>query len=368
MASKTKEKTRVTEEIELGFIEEADSNSLLSHQFPSKVGGLPAWLSLKPLPTLQQLKCLKCGDPTVFLLQVYAPRDEVEQAFHRTLFIFVCRNPSCCVSNTNSNFRVFRSQLPKINEFYSSQPPKEGVSNPDDHPHAGKLQPLCIICGAAGSKLCGRCHKTSYCSKQHQTIDWKSIHKTICKDSDNVSSPGEVNKPMCFKSPNVLFPEFDLVTEPENYTKTNEKDEQEKMNEYKEFLASEAARSLSEDLDEKELERTATKQSEDDDQFLKFKERIRHEQQQILRFNRGGEPLWISALNKPSEIPRCTCGAERQFEFQVLPQLLNDLNVDSLGVSIDWGVLCIYTCTNSCHIGNNYQEEYLWKQDIVKPD
>ena len=52
--------------------------------------------------------------------------------------------------------------------------------------------------------------------------------------------------------------------------------------------------------------------------------------------------------------------------FQVMPQLLNYLDVDEKdGNSLDWGTLCVYTCRDSCSIGNNYAAEFLWKQDFA---
>ena len=41
---------------------------------------------------------------------------------------------------------------------------------------------------------------------------------------------------------------------------------------------------------------------------------------QVLRYHQNGEPLWVSDEGKPSEddIPRCDCGSERVFEFQVM--------------------------------------------------
>lgn len=41
---------------------------------------------------------------------------------------------------------------------------------------------------------------------------------------------------------------------------------------------------------------------------------------QVLRYSRGGSPLWVSSQHVPSDndIPPCTCGAPRGFEFQVL--------------------------------------------------
>lgn len=57
-------------EVVLGFLEEAERWRLLSPQFPSKVGGKPAWLSQRGLPSAEELECETCHLPMVFLLQV----------------------------------------------------------------------------------------------------------------------------------------------------------------------------------------------------------------------------------------------------------------------------------------------------------
>uniref|UniRef100_A0A4W6FYX2 Programmed cell death 2 n=1 Tax=Lates calcarifer TaxID=8187 RepID=A0A4W6FYX2_LATCA len=77
----------------LGFLEEAEPWRLRSPQFPSKVGGKPAWLSQRGLPSLPELECETCRLPMVFLLQVYAPVSGQDRTFHRTLFLFCCKTP-----------------------------------------------------------------------------------------------------------------------------------------------------------------------------------------------------------------------------------------------------------------------------------
>uniref|UniRef100_A0A452I3E2 Programmed cell death protein 2 C-terminal domain-containing protein n=1 Tax=Gopherus agassizii TaxID=38772 RepID=A0A452I3E2_9SAUR len=123
-----------------------------------------------------------------------------------------------------------------------------------------------------------------------------------------------------------------------------------------------------ESLDEEVLEAMAKHETREDKIFQKFKNRIAAEPEQILRYCRGGEgPIWISGENIPrmKEIPNCSCGAQRMFEFQVMPQLLNHLKVDSLEESIDWGTLVVYTCAENCNQANGYMEEFIWKQDIT---
>ena len=104
-----------------------------------------------------------------------------------------------------------------------------------------------------------------------------------------------------------------------------------------------------------------------DKAFNKFRKRIAHNPEQVLRYDRGGEPLWVSSENVPvgeTAIPNCTyCGGPRTFEFQVMPQLLNYLGEDSRSGGLDWGTFAVYTCKNSCSGGNRtYKTEFIWLQ------
>lgn len=82
--------------VELGFAEEAvEPWRLRREQFPSKVGGRPAWLGECGLPGPSELRCGVCGRPCAFLLQLYAPLPDRPDAFHRGLFLFACRQPAC---------------------------------------------------------------------------------------------------------------------------------------------------------------------------------------------------------------------------------------------------------------------------------
>jgi len=152
----------------------------LSHYFPDKVGGKPAWLSLKPLPSPEALTCGRCGKPCSFLLQKYAPKETL----HRMIFIFLCRDPACCSQNCSDNFVVLRSQLPFKNDFYPLAPPDEEYFDmSSDYAKASSYTPLCVVCGCAGPKLCGKCRRVAYCSKEHQTTHWKAGHRMACGET-----------------------------------------------------------------------------------------------------------------------------------------------------------------------------------------
>ena len=171
--------------LSLGFVEKTPGWLLASRFFPSKVGGKPAWLDLKNLPTSEETSCQKCGNPLVFLLQVYAYLDIDPNCYHRVIFVFMCNDSSCHQTQDSSPFKVFRSQLRRKNEYYPYEDP---VERPDWNTELnvgkfGKLK-ICWVCGCSGTIKCPGCGKVSYCSKNHQTWDWKARHKVECKVSN----------------------------------------------------------------------------------------------------------------------------------------------------------------------------------------
>ncbi|XP_030576372.1 programmed cell death protein 2 isoform X2 [Archocentrus centrarchus] len=302
-------------EVVLGFLEDAEPWRLLSPQFPSKVGGKPAWLSQTGLPSLSALECEICRLPLVFLLQVYAPISGQDRSFHRVLFLFCCKTPECYTRNDNRCMKVFRSQLPRRNEFYPYDPPPEDEPPCDaeeDHtvlPVSGVK--LCWVCGCPGNKACSRCHTVTYCGKHHQTLHWKQSHKKECGSqvSAVTTSP-------------LLFPESELVTEPEEEEKDTKAAEGEQEEEEGGGSSTQSmdCPSLAESLAETDLEEMALHETEDNKVFQRFKKKIAPEPHQVIRYSRGGSPLWVSSQHIPSEqdIPQCTCGAKRTFEFQLL--------------------------------------------------
>lgn len=176
--------------VDLGFVEKCeDSWRLLSHYFPSKLGGSPSWLALTNLPNVSSLKCENCSYPCQFLLQIYSPEENDElqsvdgckmenKAFHRTIFVFVCNAKSC----NNHSLKCFRNQLAKTNKYYSALPPNEDYfDETEPYPKAADYSKLCSVCNCAATKHCSQCKKVNYCTRDHQTFHWKNGHKEICK-------------------------------------------------------------------------------------------------------------------------------------------------------------------------------------------
>jgi len=345
-------------DVELGFIEKAPAWRLRSKFFPSKVGGFPAWLALKDLPTSDELTCRKCWKPLAFLCQSYAPIHKKESCFHRTLFIFICRDPVCSSMNNADNMRVYRCQLKRDNEFYSFDPSPEEEKG-SESPGAQDFNNLCQVCGSLGSKVCGGCKKARYCNRAHQEKDWKAGHKNHCKSTDDAQK----SKSQCssFK-----FSEYMLDQEPEEAEDQDAKTDEQLYQEYEDLLRGGVATMQqhydNDDKDANDMARMAARET--DKTFAKFRTRMKDYPSQVMRYDFGGKPLYVSSHNQPQNIPPCMkCGGPREFELQVMPQLLVHMNVDSTGASIDWGTLMVYSCKESCDQDKAYVEEKIYRQD-----
>ncbi|XP_013187301.1 programmed cell death protein 2 [Amyelois transitella] len=349
--------------IDIGILEEKCSWLLHPRFFPSKIGGKPAWLDLQNLPIPFVLSCKKCKDPLVFLCQIYAPYEEDENSFHRTIFIFICRNGPCCQPNSSENFLVLRCQLPRKNPFYSYEPYEE---NENEVFPMDKWANLCDVCGIKGPSHCAKCKKVYYCSRKHQILDWQKGHKEYCSVVQQNPTSCKINNFIVTESgKSILFKEWELIVDEEDEEDKDNVDVNHEMEKLRKLMQEKKAGSL-DNVSDTELEQY-TRPLPEDKVFNKFSKRVARHPDQVLRYDRDGHPLWITG-NSDSfiDIPKCQyCNGERQFEFQIMPQLLNFIDVGIDLNSIDWGVLAVYTCKRSCNGGPSYKEEYIIKQDLT---
>jgi len=323
---------------------------LESRHFPSKVGGKPAWLDLTNIPKSGTVKCQKCGDPLRFLLQVYSPDEAVNTAFHRTIFLFLCPNNSCW-DDSVPPVLVLRSQLARNNPFYPASPPEERPDwRPDIRPDA--FTRLCPVCGGRADKSCSRCGGgVAYCGQAHQKLDWRAGHKKWCAPGAKYGGPHAL---VGFRE-GLLEIEEEPREEAEAAGTAMDVDLSRLVDGGGQIVAAEDTK----DLPAEEWEDVESGQPEDK-ASEKFNKRIRRAPQQIIRYDRRGAPLLVTFTTPLSAPPPCpACGAQRTFEFQVMPQLLSLLGLGSDPLAeggVDWGSIYVFTCDRSCEI-EGYQPE-----------
>jgi len=325
--------------VDLGFFEDDfDSFELESRHFPSKIGGKPAWLDLKNLPSPKDLQCPHCSSPLTFLLQMYSSDNSTPHAFHRTIFMFLCTS-STCWSTISPPLVVLRSQLDRDNPYYPTQAPEDNSRWRADIV-VGRDCPVCAVCGGRGDKMCSRCKGVSYCGEKHQKLDWKTGHKEQCKE-------GAVYGGSQLKW-SLKEGLMEHEAEPDRIEEANDE-------KYKDLV--EAAVGGGIDVGEAELDEIESGQVEDKT-CDKFKQRVRRAPDQILRYERRGTPLLCAAKPLLSTPSKCKCGSDRSFEFQVMPQLLSEiqLGLEADG-GVDWGSLYVFTCDKSCQVEGYVREE-----------
>lgn len=284
--------------------------------FPSKVGGLPAWMNPESIPVVQ---CDSCSRTMSFLLQIYAPDEEANQAFHRSIMIFICTTCRCFL-------KAFRVQLPLINDQYPSQPVTADVVPAHDDKLADKCCENCGMLNHSG----GVCHPLPEYGLSIEELD-----------------------------------ELVLGEEDDNDECEDEDMENEKMDQIcktSEMTLDESEADLFNEFTETAIE--------SDTSFRMFKRFVEEAPvDHVVYYSIGGSPVWITDQNQmPGNPPHCEhCGAARQFEFQIQPQLIYHLMKRLRGFPMnaapfEWGVVAVYTCSSHCSAGGDYREEFVYNQ------
>ncbi|RCI03950.1 Programmed cell death protein 2 [Rhizopus stolonifer] len=358
---------------QLGYAEDPET-PLTADTFPSKSGGKPAWLNPEHILAAEDVTCGNCEQPMNLLLQLYTPEDHPADAFHRTVYVFCCKKGGCVKQDWTKSFKVYRSQLPSENPYYPV--PNEDDDNDEEEentpveftPKSFKAPNQCVVCGLGGSKFCGKCGTTAYCSREHQMSDWNMCrHKEFCNKTLSQEEQAIIDELRSAR----MFKEKEIISEPEGKDPDQEEEETQaaffKENNPEEQSSDSKALVLAGDEAEEDTEVAV------DDAFLQFQLKVQLNPDQVIRYDRveydmpTREPLWVQANYKPASIPSCDrCHGPRTFEFQILSTLLNFIGVNHVAVdSLDWGSLFVYTCKENCALGNGvYAEEVLWKQDF----
>ncbi|TYZ66400.1 hypothetical protein PybrP1_002539 [[Pythium] brassicae (nom. inval.)] len=348
-----------------------------------KVGGKPVWLNPLTVPAPAQLACAECSHALAFLVQIYCPLDDAPDAFHRSLFVFVCRQPGCA---RQGNGRVFRSQLPQRNALY---PDESGVAQfAPATPLPAAHETFCALCNERAVFTCSACHVARYCSKAHQKDHWSAGgHKhdcARCLETNRLVETQSFVDSMRAKGSKWLFPEYELVIDHEPDSREAANDERPGLTRCVVATADKTQQTGSEsdvftddseiDVTQRELNDAIGASQNQDKLYIRFLTRVELAKDQVLRYSRWHDSnvLWVHAKDTlaGAGAPACPrCGGARRFEFQVLPQLLFYLHVDDTSSlsditsrSCDWGTLAVYTCETSCPLDGEHVEEFLHYQ------
>ena len=377
--------------VELGFLEPPQDVGVGMHATldyrdwdGGSVGGKPSWLDPSCLPKPSSFRCESCGEPLTFLLQIYAPLDDIAGAFHRSVYVFCCRNGACL--QKSSGLLALRCQLPQENSFYPSDPGEAPAAPAPEAAAPLVRRRLCGVCGCPGDSCCSKCKNAWYCCRSHQLAHWKGGHKALCGQPASAALAAPLTGPAAA----VQLPMFDIVIENEAQVREDagldadldtaagsgvggggggggglvaggldgadrqlqqeegkQGDEEARLR--KKYLGEtgegqpQSDESRGEDITEEDCKEAmralrGTDVIEEEDEVLNaFQERVAVAKDQVLRYARWPSDtdaargvLWTATKQKAAagDIPACPhCGGERAFEFQVTPQMLHYLGM-----------------------------------------
>lgn len=309
---------------------ELDHRKHRSSFLTNKIGGEPDW----PPGIIRQIPhCSCCSAPLAHVVQVYCPMQG--SPYHRNLHVFACCQPGC--SGQPGSWTVLRSQC--IETSNPSCPPQVAVpsatawcESADDWGMEGEEE---------GEEL------------QDQSRDLQTEEIPAVCQMDVTSSLQKLSLVESKDIP-VYRPFFISVVEESDLCGEDDELEHAKklLREYerREGIAVGGAEESSGSGEEK-YEKTSAKHG--DAVFFRFMKTVSVCPQQILRYWRHSEPLFIS--KPPSKMSRVvsacrSCGEPRTFELQLMPALVSLLQrKDCRSVNkLEFGTVLVYTCTNSC--------------------
>lgn len=79
--------------VELGFLMSPEEGWRVWDS--AKFGGKPCWLIPTTIPSFSDIQCKNCQKPMCFLMQLYNPCNSKDSAYHRCLYVYVCRDQNC---------------------------------------------------------------------------------------------------------------------------------------------------------------------------------------------------------------------------------------------------------------------------------
>ncbi|XP_011402497.1 PREDICTED: programmed cell death protein 2-like [Amphimedon queenslandica] len=314
--------------------------------FENKLGGFPDFfpevvLSVPP-------SCSSCNGFMLHLLQAYCPLEG--SPYHRLLHIFCCSQPSCW--SHKSGWLVLRSQK----------------RDTPSQLEAGEGPPVNT---SIGYEWCDDAHDWGTETNEellHGTLPLSSDISTVTDSFDqlNISGADQINTVSVNTTTNPYYhSNGDSLCYPSYYISVLP---------VSELIINEVSSSDSREIELMEAYYKENPQWQEERgegggggegyervtdvhrRFLKFKEEMTKCPQQLVRYQRGGQPLSLQDIN---EIPSCNhCGGPLVFELQLLPQIIYLLQEDlkfqdhvqgALRLPVvEYGTVLVFTCSSSC--------------------
>lgn len=361
----------------LGYVDVEISQEEQPAGDDSFIGGEPLWVGGIPAPK-DYVECGNCNELMALLLQCYVPLPD--SANERVLYIFGCKNYKCsrkkgsikCVKGL-----VFKKKEKTLEEKLAEEKEKQfdltlkqglfgkGKTDTKENPFASSSgNPF------GGNPFAGGSNPFDVKPNSQSSQEAKPLYSQIASKNAAIQKPEK--KTQITKNKNVSkytlpqYPGYILYLE------------REKLGTDDDVLPPIPSDLQIEELDDAESIKEAIKKekaSKDkvsefkseilkDSDFQNFSKQVAHNPRQVVRYDLGGQPLVYSSKDQKllQKIPAPTFNphSERQFELQLMPKAIMDLEIDisNPAEGMEWGSILVYTDV----------EDFIPKTDILGTD
>ncbi|XP_056272695.1 programmed cell death protein 2-like isoform X2 [Pseudoliparis swirei] len=309
----------------------------------NKVGGLPDW---PPGVFRKSPLCGRCGGPLAQVVQVYCPLEA--SPYHRNLHLFACTRAAC--SGRSDCWKVLRSQSLEEEEREEERPPPaqeaprsatEWCDTADDW---GMEEEEEEEKGGGGGGGGGGVEK-EVAAAPHTEAGETDVSRRL-QVLRLVDSDSQQEVPVL----RAFF--ISVVEEADLYGEEDELQHARRLLREYEGREGVAAGGLEDEGGGGGEKYEKTRARHGDAVFSRFMKKISLCPQQILRYRRGGKPLFVSEPRAGDAAPPCaSCGGARTFELQLMPALVSLLRRrkrEEEEEELEFGTVLVYTCRSSC--------------------
>ncbi|CAN8072467.1 unnamed protein product [Agarophyton chilense] len=266
---------------------------------------------------------------------------------------------------------------------------------------------------------CPSCRDVVYCGRACQLVHWRSDHHALPADADadaDADAGAGDASTLRFREVRIVTDVHPDVSDDSSSADSHSADSHSADSHSTDSHSTDSQHEHSvdqpqqqppphgtfQDADEHELpeELFHARTRDTDHTYKRFARVVAAAPHQVIRYERGGVPLWGAAARQCEQPPTCErCGAARVFELQLMPQLLyfvcgagrvrtacarRDAAIqtkktttkktttkktleldDDDDIDLDWLTVCIFCCERSCGGDAPYVREFAWLQSGV---
>lgn len=403
---KEEEVTKLSD-VYLGFVDSQISKDDQPSIEDSFIGDLPVWFSPESPPPPELLLCKVCNSPMALLSQIFAPFNDA--LYDRVIYVFTCQAPSC--RRQKGSIRAIRAIQKDPVKMQMVEKEKESLLQKDLETKLNLEQSKKLEIeatkdifssgtsanpfGASSNPFDATANPFANPFSTPQGTKNEPEKPTFASVALKAAPKKEVKAASTEKVKLKKFPGSFIYVEQEKFDERNKKDDF-KMSSKIEDLDQSV---LDTDFESLEGSSSSIKSPEnpealkiasmmDDPVFGNFSDTISYNAQQILRYDLGGEPLLYSSKDDVYKLfhndskqlkvpnPGYNPSSTRQFEFQLMPKVIMDLEKDNVDLlnGMEWGTIIVATDVedfiphyDSNHVG--YVEEWCgvqWEEEVKR--